>query len=128
MHILAALFLDDVQMRQAPGPSTRIDLLGVQFSAAAPQPLPYVWAAHLVVLVHCPADHQGFSALTVEFLRDGVEVARNVQPLQIEPGRFGRQLVRPEITFETFGTIEAHCRIDAGPTTVVPFTLLPPVG
>jgi len=128
VHILAALFLDDIQMRQAAGPSTRIDLLGVQFSAVAPQPLPYVWAAHLVVLVHCPTDHQGFSALTVEFFRDDVEVARNVQPLQIEPGRFGRQLVRPEITFSEPGTIEAHCRIDAGPTTVVPFTLLPPIG
>lgn len=127
MQIVAALFIDDMNMRQVPGPSTRIDLLGVQFSAPAPRPVPYTWAAHLCVIVHCPADHQGFSALTVEFTMDGEQVARNVQPLQIEPGRFGRQLVRPEITFEQYGSVEAHCRIDAGPTVVVPFTLLPPV-
>lgn len=127
MQILAALFIDEIEMRQVAGPATRIDLLGVQFSAAALSPVPYTWAAHLCVLVFCPKDQQGFSALTVEFLRDGEQVARNVQPLQIEPGRFGRQLVRPEITFDDYGTIEAHCRIDAGPVTVVPFTLLPPV-
>ena len=97
-------------------------------SAPAPQPVPYTWAAHLCVIVHCPSDHQGFSALTVEFKMRGEEVARNVQPLQIEPGRFGRQLVRPEITFTDYDTVEAHCRIDNGPVVVVPFTLLPPVG
>jgi hypothetical protein len=128
VHILAALFIDDMDMRSVPGPSTRIDLVGVQFSAPAPQPVPYTWAAHLCVIVHCPPDQQGFSALTVEFKMDGEEVARNVQPLQIEPGRFGRQLVRPEITFADYGTVEAHCRIDNGPVVVVPFTLLPPVG
>ncbi len=127
MQILAALFIDDVNMRQVAGPATRIDLLGVQFSAAAPAPVPYTWAAHLCVLVSCPKDHKGFSALTVEFKRGDELVARNVQPLQIEPGRFGRQLVRPEIVFEDYSTIEAHCQIDGGPVVVVPFTLLPPV-
>ena len=126
MQILAALFVDDMQMRQVPGPATRIDLTGVQFSAAAPEPLPYTWTPHLCVLIHCPADHRAMSALTVEFDLDGEQVARNVQPLQIEPGRFGRQLVRPEITFERYGTVFARCRIDAGPVVSVPFTLLPP--
>jgi hypothetical protein len=70
------------------------------------------------------------AALEVVFHRQGHDevMARNVQPLQIEPGRFGRQLVRPEITFDDYGTVEAHCRIDNGPATVVPYTLLPPVG
>jgi hypothetical protein len=131
MQILAALFIDDMDMRQVPGPATRIDLRGVQFSGASPQPLPYTWAPHLVVLVGCPPDHRGVAALEVVFRWRGGEeaepIARNVQPLQIEPGKFGRQLVRPEVTFETFATVEAHCRIDQGPTTVVPYTLLPPV-
>jgi hypothetical protein len=30
------------------------------------------------------------------------------------------------LTFDDYGTVEAHCRIDLGPVTVVPFTLLPP--
>ena len=128
MQIMAALFVDDIQMRQVAGPATRIDLTGVQFSAAAPGPLPYTWAPHLVVLVACPLEHKGTAALEVTFHLEGEEVARNVQALQIEPGRFGRQLVRPEITFERHGRVEAHCRIDMGPITVVPWNLLPAVG
>ncbi len=127
MDILAALFVDDMQMRQVAGPATRIDLTGVQFSGPAPEPLPYTWTPHLCVLIHCPADHRALSALTVEFEVNGEQVARNVQPLQIEPGRFGRQLVRPEITFEGYDTVIARCRIDAGPVVSVPFTLMPPV-
>jgi len=53
-------------------------------------------------------------------------VARNVQPLQIEPGKFNYRLVRGEIDFEEYGTVEAHCRMAGGPTIVVPYTLLPP--
>lgn len=115
-----------MQMRQVPGPATRIDLTGVQFSGAAPQPVPYTWTPHLCVLIYCPPGHTAMSALTVEFQLNGEQVARNVQPLQIEPGRFGRQLVRPEITFDGYDTVTAHCRIDAGPEIVVPFTLLAP--
>jgi hypothetical protein len=83
---------------------------------------------HLVVIVHCPPDHRGTAALEVVYRRDGEQLARNVQPLEVEPGRFTYRLVRAELTFETCGTVEAHCRIDLGPVTVVPFTLLPPVG
>jgi hypothetical protein len=36
--------------------------------------------------------------------------------------------VRGELTYETTGTIEAHCRTAKGDTVVVPLTLLPPVG
>jgi hypothetical protein len=130
VQILAALFIDELDMRQVPGPATRIDLKGVQFSAPAPEPVPYTWTPHLVVLVRCPRDESGVGALEVVFSPEGGDdvLARNVQPLQIEPGRFGRQLVRPEITFQEYVTIEAHCRIDLGPATVVPFTLLPPLG
>ena len=127
MQIIAALFIDDIDVRQVDGPSTRIDLGGVQFSAVAPTPLPLTWAPHLVVIVRAPKDSDGSGVLEVVYLRDGEQIARNVQPLQIEPGLFSYRLVRGEIDFEEFGTVEAHCRIGPdGVTTVVPYTLLPP--
>lgn len=126
MHILAALFIDTIDLRQAPGPSTRIDLGGIQFSAAAPSPVPVTIEPHLVVLVHCPTDHSGNAALEVVYRRGDEQVARNVQPLQVEPGKFNYRLVRAELSFDDYDTVEAHCRIDLGPTTVVPYTLLPP--
>ena len=127
MHILAALFIDDIDLRQVEGPSTRIDLGGVQFSAAAPTPLPLTWAPHLVVLVHAPEDSDGTGVLEVVYKRDGEQIARNVQPLQTPPGKFDYRLVRGEIDFDDYGTVEAHCRIGTdGHTVVVPYTLLPP--
>jgi len=127
MHILSALFLDGIEARQVAGPSTRLDLTGVQFSAAAPQPFPFTWAPHLVVIVHCREGESPDAALEVVFLRDGEQIARNVQPLQVEPTRFSYRLVRAEMEFTEPATVEAHCRIDLGPTTVVPYTILPPV-
>jgi hypothetical protein len=126
MQILAALFIESIDVRQVDGPSTRLDLTGAHFSAVAPEPPPLMWAPHLVVIVHCPVDHAPTATLEVTYLRDGEEVARNVQPLQVEPGKFSYRLVRGEIDFEDYGSIEAHCRIDMGPATVVPYTLLPP--
>lgn len=128
MQILAALFIDDIELRQVPGPSTRIDLTGIQFSAAAPQPVPLTWAPHLCVIVHCGDDETGNGVLEVVFRRGDEEIARNVQPLQVEPGKFNYRLVRGEMDFTEYGTVEAHCRIDQGPVTVVPYTMLPPVG
>ena len=113
MEILAALFIDGIDVRQVPGPSTRIDLSGIGFSAPAAHEVPVTFEPHLCVIVH--------------YRRGDEQVARNVQPLEVEPGRFNYRLVRADVTFEEYGTIEAHCRIDLGPTTVVPFTLLPPV-
>lgn len=129
MQIVAALFVEDLVFREAPGPSTRIDLTGVHFSMAADE-LPTTVAPHLVVLIWCPPDQPGQAALEVRFLRPGEDepVARNVMPVQVEPGRFTRQLVRAELEFDEAGTIEAHCRVDLGEVTIVPFTLLPPVG
>jgi hypothetical protein len=131
MQIIAAVFIDDIALRQVPGPSTRIDLRGIQFSAQAPQPVPVTVAPHLVVIVHCPSDHDGTAALEVTYRRTGADddepIARNVQPLQVEPGKFNYRLVRAELAFDDYGTVEAHCRIDLGPATVVPYTLLPPV-
>ena len=128
MQILAALFIDGIDLRQVPGPSTRIDLTGIQFSAPAPGPAPVTVAPHLVVIVYCPADELGQGNLEVVYERDGERVARNVQPLQVDPGKFNYRLVRGEIELDDYGTIEAHCRIGMGPVTVVPYTVLPPVG
>jgi len=127
VNIIAALFIEAIDLRQVAGPSTRIDLTGVQFSAAAPSPVPVTVEPHLVVVVHNPPDGGPSAALEVVYRRDGEQVARNVQPLQVEPGKFNYRLVRAELAFDDYGTVEAHCRVDMGPVTVVPYTLLPPV-
>jgi hypothetical protein len=128
VNILAALFIEGIDVRQVEGPATRIDLTGAHFSAVAPEPPPLVWAPHLVVIVHCPPDHADNAVLEVVYRRDGEDVARNVQPIQVEPGKFSYRLVRGEIEFPDYGSVEAHCRIDQGPATVVPYTLMPAPG
>ncbi|MDQ4132005.1 MAG: hypothetical protein M3179_02110 [Actinomycetota bacterium] len=126
MDIVAALYVEGINQRQVAGPSTRIDLQGVMFSLAAPSPPPVTIDPHLVVLVRCPTDDPGTGTLEVEFKDEkGEQVARNVQPVNVVPGKFGRQLVKAELTFQDYGTIEAHCRIVGRPPVVVPLTLLP---
>ena len=127
MQIVAALFIEEIDVRQVPGPSTRLDLTGVHFSVVAPTELPLLWTPHLVVIVRCPADGDGNDVLEVVYTRDGTQIARNVQYLQVEPGKFSFRLVRAELQFEDYSTVEAHCRLGDGPTTVVPYTLLEPV-
>lgn len=126
MDIVAAVYIENIELRQVEGPSTRIDLTGVHFSMAAPQPVPVTLEPHLVVLVRCAPDETGTGALETVYTRDGEQVARNVQPLQVEPGKFAYRLVRAELTFDDYGTVEAQVRIDLGPITTVPLTLLPP--
>ena len=127
MDIVAAVFIENIELRPAPGPSTRIDLTGIHFSLAAPSPAPVTIEPHLVVLVRSGPDEAGTGALETVYERDGEQVARNVQPLQVEPGKFAYRLVRAELEFEDYGTVIAQVRIDNGPVTPVPFTLLPPV-
>jgi hypothetical protein len=128
VEIVAALFIDDIEARQdvAAGP-TKLDLSGVHFSLVPPTAPPVVVEPHLVVLVRCGADEPGTGALEVRFLRPGQDepIARNVQPLQVEPGRFSYRLVRAGLSFDGYETVEAHCRIDKGHTIVVPLTLVP---
>lgn len=126
MTIVAAVFMENIELRPAPGPSTRIDLTGVHFSMAAPSPAPVTVEPHLVVLVHCPADGKGEGALEAVYKRDGEQVARNVQPLTVEPGKFAYRLVRAELAFEDYGLVMVEVRIDDGPITSVPYTLLAP--
>jgi hypothetical protein len=127
MQIIAALFIEGIDLRSVPGPSTRIDLTGVHFSAPAPQPVPVTIEPHLVVLVHNTPGSNPNATLEVVYQRDGEQIARNAQPLQVEPGKFNYRLVRAELEFPDYGVVEAHCSIDRGAVTVVPFTLLPPV-
>ncbi len=128
MDIVAALFSENFAMRQADGGAARLDLTGVYFSMAAPGPLPVTLEPHLVVLLRCAPGDSGSAALETIYRRDGEQVARNAQPVTVEPGRFGYRLVRAELTFEGYDTIEAHCRLDDGHVTIVPLTLLPPAG
>lgn len=126
MHIVAALFTEQFDLRQVAGPSTRLDLTGVFFSMAAPQAVPLTIEPHLIVLVHEPAGGSGSAALETRYTRDGGQIARNVQPVQVEPGRFGYRLVRAELEFDDYGSIAAEVRIDQDAPIVVPLTLLPP--
>ena len=127
MQIVSALFIDEIQLRQVAGPSTRIDLTGVQFSAPAPSPFPVTVTPHLVVIVRNGPDEDPLGVLEVVFRRGDDEVARSVQPVEVEPGKFAYRLVRGELEFPAAGTVEAHCRIGFGDVTVVPYTLLEPV-
>jgi len=128
MDIVSALFCENLNLRQAAGGATRIDLSGVMFSLAAPSAPPVTVAPHLIVLIRCRADEPGNGVLEVVF-RDqaGAEVARNASPFAVEPGKFTYRLVKGELTYPDLGTIEAHCRVGQGAVTVVPLTLLAPV-
>ena len=129
MDIVSALFAENIDLRPVPGPSTRIDLTGIMFSLAAPSAPPVTVTPHLIVLVRCRPDEPGNAILEVVFRDEaGEQVARNVSPFNVEPGKFTYRLVRGELEFAALGTIEAHCRIlPEGPVTVVPLTLLPPL-
>jgi hypothetical protein len=136
MQIVSALFVENFEMRQAPGPSTRLDLTGAMFSMAAPEPVPLTIAPHLVALIFCPAEVAGQGVFEVIYRTDlddperpdaGEHLARNVSPFSVEPGKFTYRLVRGEIAFTEYRQVFAHCRVDKGPWHPVPFTLLPPV-
>ena len=129
MDIVSALFCESFNLRQVPGPATRIDLSGVMFSLAAPSAPPVTITPHLVVLVRCRPDEAGNGVLEVVFRDEaGAEVARNASPFTVQPGKFTYRLVKGELTYEALGTVEAHCRIGQGQTTIVPLTLLAPTG
>jgi hypothetical protein len=129
MDIVSALFVENIDLRPVPGPSTRIDLTGIMFSLPAPSEPPVAVTPHLIVLIRCRRDEEGRGILEVVFRDEtGEQVARNVSPFEVEPGKFTYRLVRGELHFETYGTIEAHCRLmPSGSVTIVPLTLLPPV-
>lgn len=126
MQIVAALFADTLDTAQVEGPSTRLDIGGIRFSEAAPSGFPATLDPHLFVIVRCAPEDPPEAVLEVRFLRGEEQVARNVQPLVIEPGKFAYRLIRAELEFPEPGTVEAHCAIDRGDPVVVPLTLLAP--
>jgi hypothetical protein len=128
MDIVSALFAENINLRPVPGPSTRIDLTGIMFSLPAPSEPPVMVAPHLIVLIRCRPNEDGQGILEVVFSdEDGEQVARNVSPFTVEPGKFTYRLVRGELEFKKYGTIEANCRlVPDGTTLTVPLTLIPP--
>src|SRR5271169_1287933 len=130
MDIVSALFAENIDLRPVPGPSTRIDLTGIMFSIPAPSEPPVSLTPHLVVLIRCRAEEDGQGVLEVVFRDEhGEQVARNVSPFQVEPGKFTYRLVRGELEFKEYATIEACCRLlPDGVVTAVPLTLIPPAG
>jgi hypothetical protein len=131
MQIISALFVENFALRQAPGPSTRIDLTGAFFSIAAPSPVPVTIDPHLVVLIYCPESEVGNSVLEVVFRNgpqeDAEQLARNVSPFTVEPGKFTYRLVRGELLISQYSQIFAHCRLGTSQWHLVPLTVLPPV-
>jgi hypothetical protein len=126
VQIVAVLFVENFELRQAAGPATRIDITGAMFSMAAPSPVPVSVDPHLLAIIWCPPDEPGEGVFEVVFKRGDEEVARNVSPFTVEPGKFTYRLVRGELAFDDYGQVIAHCRIDRGPWHLVPFTLLAP--
>jgi hypothetical protein len=85
---------------------------------------------HLVALIICPSDENGNGVFEVVFRKglteDDEQIARNVSPFNVEPGKFTYRLVRGELEFTAYEQVFAHCRVDRGPWHLVPLTLLPP--
>jgi len=131
VHIVSALFIDTFEMRQAPGPSTRIDMTGVFFSMAAPGPVPVTIEPHLMALIYCQAHENGSGVFEVIFRtgfdEESLQLARNVSPFTVEPGKFTYRLVRGALELTEYGAVFAHCRVDMGAWHIVPLTLLPTV-
>jgi hypothetical protein len=127
VEIVAALFIEDVNFRQVAGPSTRIDITGAYFSTVLPS-FPSTFTPHLLVLLRAENDAGRDGTLEVTFVREGTgeEVGRSRQPVFINPpGKFFRQLVRPELEFTEPGSIEARCVVpETGSHVTVPLTIL----
>ena len=123
MYIIAAVFVDDISLRELDGSVSRIDLTGVQFSSLVEEEFPMVFAPHLAVLIHSDDSSTDNGVLEVTYYRGDEQIARNVQPLTIEVGKFAYRLVRAEMEFLEPGRVEARCRIGDSDPLVVPYTI-----
>ena len=123
LYIIAAVFVDDISLRELEGSIARIDLTGVQFSSIVENDFPMIFAPHLALLIHSDDSSTDNGALEVTYYRGDEQIARNVQPLTIEAGKFAYRLVRAEMEFMKPGTIEARCRIGDSDPIVVPYTI-----
>ncbi len=129
MHLVSTLFVENFEMRQAEGPSARIDLTGAFFSTVAPSEPPFTFSPHLVALIYCEPDESGEGVFEVVFRKghseDDEQVARNVSPFRVDPGKFTYRLVKAELEFDGYGQVFAHCRVNRDRWSVLPLTLLP---
>ena len=90
---------------------------------AAPSPVPVTIEPHLLAFIWCrPTSRATGSSRSCSAGagEDDEEIARNVSPFTVEPGKFTYRLVRGELDFDDYGPIVAHCRIDRGPGTSCP--------
>ena len=130
MQVVSGWPAEGAGLRRAAGRSTRLDITGAMFSMAAPSPAPLTISPHLVALIFCAPGESGNGVFEVIFRKglqeDAEQMARNVSPFNVEPGKFTYRLVKGELEFDDYGQIFAHCRVDHGPWHLVPFTLLPP--
>ena len=129
MHLVSTLFVENFEMRQADGPSTRIDLTGAFFSVVAPAEPPFMFSPHLVALIYCEPGEAGEGVFEVVFRKgpseDDEQVARNVSPFRVDPGKFTYRLVKAELEFDDYGQVFAQCRVNRDPWSILPLTLLP---
>jgi hypothetical protein len=126
MEIVSALFIDNVNFRQdPPGGPTKIDITGAYFSFPVAA-YPHTLTPHLLVLLRAETEAGRSGTVDVRFVRrrDGEEVGRHRQAQTISPpGQFFYQLVKPELTFDEAGSIDAHCEIpETQSKVIVPLT------
>ncbi len=129
MQIVSALFMDNVDFRREyDGGPTKIDITGAYFSTAVSGAFPAHLTPHLLVLLRAEDEAARAGTLVVTFCKEGTddEVGRHSSPVMIQaPGKFFYQLVRPELTFDEPGTIEARCVItETGSAVTTPLTVL----
>ena len=127
MEIVAGLFIDNVNFRKDPAGPTKIDITGAYFSTAI-ESYPATLDPHLLVLLRAENEAGRSGTVDVKFVRrdTGEEVGRHRQPQTIAPpGQFFYQLVKPTLTFDAPGTIDAVCEIpETGSVVIVPLTAL----
>ena len=112
MDIVSALFIENFDLRQVPGPRPAWTWPASCSRCRRPHAPPVTVTPHLIVLVRSRPEDPPNGVLEVVFRDEaGEQVARNVSPFNVEPGKFTYRLVRGELEYTKLGTVEAHCRL-----------------
>lgn len=124
MKFVAGIYVENINFRKNEEGLTRIDIDGGFFSFS-PESYPVVYQPHLVLLISAINSNISNDTLIVEFFKGDEQVARNVQPCPVEPGKFGYRLVKPEIEFSEPSTIVAKCTLtESNETIEIPLTAI----